>query len=174
MNENWTELKIKVPAPQADIAGAIANMVVPYGIYMEDYSHLEEEALEIAHIDLIDEEAPRKRTGSTPSSTSTSAQSPTPQRPSPSWRSASRRKISPMKSTGTPAWRRTGSTTGRSTSTPSRWGRSSSSAPCGRRTTMHRAARCSTWSRPGLYWHRHPRDHPPVPGTLGEVRHPRH
>ena len=60
MNENWTELKIKVPAPQADIAGAIANMVVPYGIYMEDYSHLEEEALEIAHIDLIDEELLQK------------------------------------------------------------------------------------------------------------------
>ena len=56
MNENWTELKIKVPAPQADIAGAIANMVVPYGIYMEDYSHLEEGAMEIAHIGLIDEE----------------------------------------------------------------------------------------------------------------------
>ena len=60
MNENWTELKIKVSAPQADIAGAIANMVVPYGIYMEDYSHLEEEALEIAHIDLIDEELLQK------------------------------------------------------------------------------------------------------------------
>ena len=60
MNENWTELKIKVPAGQADLAGAIANMVVPYGIYMEDYSHLEEEALEIAHIDLIDEELLQK------------------------------------------------------------------------------------------------------------------
>lgn len=55
MTENWTELKIEVPAEQADLAGAIANMVVPYGIYMEDYSHLEEEAMEIAHIDLIDE-----------------------------------------------------------------------------------------------------------------------
>ena len=60
MSENWTELKIKVPAPQADLAGAIANMVVPYGIYMEDYSHLEEEAMEIAHIDLIDEELLQK------------------------------------------------------------------------------------------------------------------
>ncbi len=60
MSENWTELKIKVPAPQADLAGAIANMVVPYGIYMEDYSHLEEEAWEIAHIDLIDEELLQK------------------------------------------------------------------------------------------------------------------
>lgn len=60
MTENWTELKIEVPAEQADLAGAIANMVVPYGIYMEDYSHLEEEAMEIAHIDLIDEDLLRK------------------------------------------------------------------------------------------------------------------
>lgn len=60
MTENWTELKIEVPAEQADLAGAIANMVVPYGIYMEDYSHLEEEAMEIAHIDLIDEELLQK------------------------------------------------------------------------------------------------------------------
>jgi len=34
----------------------IANMVVPYGIYIEDYSDLEREAMEIAHIDLIDED----------------------------------------------------------------------------------------------------------------------
>ena len=36
-------------------AQAIAQMVVPYGIYIEDYSNLEQEAKEIAHIDLIDE-----------------------------------------------------------------------------------------------------------------------
>ena len=60
MSENWTELKIQVPASQGELAGDIANMVVPYGIYMEDYSHLEEEAMEIAHIDLIDEELLRK------------------------------------------------------------------------------------------------------------------
>ncbi len=56
MDENWTELKIEIPANQVDLAGAIANMVVPYGIYIEDYSNLEAEAMEIAHIDLIDEE----------------------------------------------------------------------------------------------------------------------
>ncbi len=60
MDGNWTEIKIEIPATQADLAGDIANMVVPYGIYMEDYSHLEEEALEIAHIDLIDEELLQK------------------------------------------------------------------------------------------------------------------
>ncbi len=52
----WTEIKIAVPAPDAERAGDIANMAVPYGIYIEDYSNLEQEALEIAHIDLIDEE----------------------------------------------------------------------------------------------------------------------
>ena len=34
MAENWTEIKIQVPAAQADLAGDIANMVVPYGIYI--------------------------------------------------------------------------------------------------------------------------------------------
>lgn len=60
MDQNWTEIKIEIPAAQVDLAGAIANMVVPYGIYIEDYSHLEEEAMEIAHIDLIDEELLQK------------------------------------------------------------------------------------------------------------------
>lgn len=60
MSENWTEIKISVPAPSAGLAGDIANMTVPHGIYIEDYSNLEEEALEIAHIDLIDEELLQK------------------------------------------------------------------------------------------------------------------
>lgn len=55
MSENWTEIKITVPAEKAETAGNIANMTVPHGIYIEDYSNLEEEAMEIAHIDLIDE-----------------------------------------------------------------------------------------------------------------------
>lgn len=54
--ENWTEIKITVPVKDVDEAGAIASMTVPYGIYIEDYSNLEEEAMEIARIDLIDEE----------------------------------------------------------------------------------------------------------------------
>lgn len=54
--ENWTEIKITVPAGRVDEAGAIASMTVPYGIYIEDYSNLEEEAMEIAKIDLIDED----------------------------------------------------------------------------------------------------------------------
>lgn len=54
--DNWTELTIAVPAADTDRAADIANMTVPYGLYIEDYSDLEEGAREIAHIDLIDED----------------------------------------------------------------------------------------------------------------------
>ena len=54
MND-WTEIKITVPNNYIDAAGDIAQMCVPYGIYIEDYSMLEQEVEEIAHIDLIDE-----------------------------------------------------------------------------------------------------------------------
>ena len=57
---DWTEVTITVNAKDVDKAGNIANMVVPYGIYIEDYSNLEEEAWEIAHIDLIDEDLLQK------------------------------------------------------------------------------------------------------------------
>ncbi len=53
---NWTEIKITVPTRDTQRASDIAVMAVPYGIYVEDYSTLEQEAWEIAHIDLIDEE----------------------------------------------------------------------------------------------------------------------
>ncbi len=57
---DWTEVKISVNADDVDRAGDIASMVVPYGIYIEDYRELEKEAWEIAHIDLIDEELLQK------------------------------------------------------------------------------------------------------------------
>ena len=53
---DWTEIKITVNADDVDKAGDIAHMVVPYGIYVEDYRALEQEAWEIARIDLIDED----------------------------------------------------------------------------------------------------------------------
>ena len=56
----WTEVKISVKADDVEKAGDIATMVVPYGIYIEDYRDLEEQAWEIAHIDLIDEELLKK------------------------------------------------------------------------------------------------------------------
>lgn len=56
----WTEINISVLPQDADKAGDIAQMVVPYGIYIEDYTGLEEQVQEIAHIDLIDEELLQK------------------------------------------------------------------------------------------------------------------
>lgn len=53
---DWTEIIIKIPCEYIDKASDIANVTVPYGLYIEDYSDLEEGAREIAHIDLIDEE----------------------------------------------------------------------------------------------------------------------
>lgn len=53
---DWTEIKVTVPVERVDETGAIVSMTVPYGIYIEDYSDMEDAVLEIAHIDLIDEE----------------------------------------------------------------------------------------------------------------------
>lgn len=60
MDMEWTEINISVLPQDADKAGDIAQMVVPYGIYIEDYTGLEEQVQEIAHIDLIDEELLQK------------------------------------------------------------------------------------------------------------------
>lgn len=57
---DWTDLAITVPVEKLDEAAAIAQMVAGAGIYIEDYSDLEEKTLEIAHIDLIDEELIQK------------------------------------------------------------------------------------------------------------------
>lgn len=57
---DWNEIKIKMPVSKVDDAAAIANMAVPYGIYIEDYSNLESDAETIAHIDLIDEDLIKK------------------------------------------------------------------------------------------------------------------
>ena len=57
---NWTEIKVNVNAKNVGTASDIAHMTVPYGIYIEDYSNLEQEAYEVAHIDLIDEELLQK------------------------------------------------------------------------------------------------------------------
>lgn len=57
---DWTEIIISVDGKNSETAEAIAHMVVPYGIYIEDYSNLNEEVMEIAHIDLIDEELLKK------------------------------------------------------------------------------------------------------------------
>ncbi len=52
----WTEITVTVKPEDVDKAGNIAHMVARYGIYIEDYTALEEQVRQIAHIDLIDEQ----------------------------------------------------------------------------------------------------------------------
>ncbi|PWM21579.1 MAG: 50S ribosomal protein L11 methyltransferase [Oscillospiraceae bacterium] len=63
MENKWTELTCRVAVEDLEEMSAIAQMVAGAGIYIEDYSDLEEKTLEIAHIDLIDEELLRKDRG---------------------------------------------------------------------------------------------------------------
>lgn len=57
---DWTEISIEIAAENIDKAADIANMAVPYGIFIEDYRNLEEETWEVANIDLIDEDLLKK------------------------------------------------------------------------------------------------------------------
>ena len=50
---DWIEILVTIPVSQVDKASDVCTMVVPYGFYIEDYSELEKDALEIAHIDFI-------------------------------------------------------------------------------------------------------------------------
>lgn len=52
----WTDIKITVPKAQAEDAEAIATGVSGGGIYIEDYSDLEEQVERIAHVDLIEQD----------------------------------------------------------------------------------------------------------------------
>lgn len=56
----WTEIIISLDRDNLETAEAIAHMLVPYGFYIEDYASMTEEVMEIAHIDLIDEELLKK------------------------------------------------------------------------------------------------------------------
>ncbi len=56
----WTEIIISIDRSNLETAEAIAHMLVPYGFYIEDYASMIEEVMEIAHIDLIDEELLKK------------------------------------------------------------------------------------------------------------------
>lgn len=56
----WTEIIVSINRNDLETAEAIAHMIVPYGFYIEDYASMIEEVMEIAHIDLIDEELLKK------------------------------------------------------------------------------------------------------------------
>ncbi len=52
----WTDIKLTVSKADAEHAEAIATLIAEDGIYIEDYSDLEEEVENIAHVDLIEQE----------------------------------------------------------------------------------------------------------------------
>lgn len=52
----WTDICVEVPKKMADIAADIATGISGGGLYIEDYSDLEQQVLEIAHIDLIEQD----------------------------------------------------------------------------------------------------------------------
>lgn len=52
---DYLELRVAVPAGRLDEAAAVAQLAAPGGIYIEDYSDLEQSVLAIARTDLIDE-----------------------------------------------------------------------------------------------------------------------
>jgi ribosomal protein L11 methyltransferase len=52
----WTDIRITVRQADAENAEAIASLLAEGGIYIEDYSDLEQEVAEIAHVDLIEQE----------------------------------------------------------------------------------------------------------------------
>lgn len=56
----WIDVALKVALKDAERAEDIISSFSEYGIYIEDYSALEKETLEIAHIDLIEEELLKK------------------------------------------------------------------------------------------------------------------
>lgn len=56
----WIQVKVKINAADIDAASDICSMAADGGIYIEDYRDLEQEAMEIAHIDLIDEDLLKK------------------------------------------------------------------------------------------------------------------
>ena len=54
MEPNWFDISLKVDLKDSEQAEFIIGECTDYGIYIEDYSRLEEETMEIAHIDLIE------------------------------------------------------------------------------------------------------------------------
>ena len=57
---DYTEIVFTIFPKDVDRAGDIANMAVKGGIYIEDYTNLEQNVEQIAHIDLIDSELLKK------------------------------------------------------------------------------------------------------------------
>ena len=52
----WTDIRLTVAQKDAEQAEAVATMIAEGGIYIEDYSDIEEQVEQIAHVDLIEPE----------------------------------------------------------------------------------------------------------------------
>lgn len=52
----WTDISITVAKADAENAEAVATLIAEGGIYIEDYSDIEQQVAEIAHVDLIEQE----------------------------------------------------------------------------------------------------------------------
>ena len=52
----WTDIRLTVAKSDADNAEAVATMIAEGGIYIEDYSDIEQQVAEIAQVDLIEQE----------------------------------------------------------------------------------------------------------------------
>ena len=52
----WTDIQLTVAHTDAEAAEAVATVIAEGGIYIEDYSDLEQQVAEIAHVDLIEQE----------------------------------------------------------------------------------------------------------------------
>ena len=51
----WTDIRLTVAKPMPTCRG-VATMIAEGGIYIEDYSDIEQQVAEIAHVDLIEQE----------------------------------------------------------------------------------------------------------------------
>ena len=52
----WTDIRLTVSKADAEAAEAVATMIAEGSIYIEDYSDIEEQVEQIAHVDLIEQE----------------------------------------------------------------------------------------------------------------------
>ena len=52
----WADIRLTVSKADAEAAEAVATMIAEGGIYIEDYSDIEEQVEQIAHVDLIEQE----------------------------------------------------------------------------------------------------------------------
>ena len=57
---NWIEIIIEISSKYTDTVSELAQLVNPDSVYIEDYSQLEKDVMEIAHTDLIDNQLKNK------------------------------------------------------------------------------------------------------------------